>query len=519
MTRYSALYDAISKLEQNSQEPILIPKGDIKFPFDKMYPGQKEIIESVGEQSCCITSHTGFGKSACFASLTRGHPSLIIEPRKFLQSQLSDATYHDFQIYGRSGYPCPLSPTGTANVAPCLTKEDCADTNYRDICEEAGNKCGTASCKVFEVKGRYHKYPCEVCEYNNAVRESIRQIKCGNTVICNFGNFWRLLPMVDTVVIDEADLFFKEISNPVVLKYTKPKDEISDILVLMDREVRGLQAAAKDPDPKFRYTATNLLYNAQFLKNNAELCFTYQRKDKIYVEIDPRNTNILKNKLFKDKRVIIVSATASKFDLPSYSASIHQRCGIFFAPVGNLTSRNLKANPYLMSQAAKTIAEISEHFELVYDNKRVVIHAANLSTHSVAIYNILGKDDCTMHTAGKLAETIETYLKSNKRYLIVASAEYGADFWFSKLQFGLKYPYPNLDERMNTLRRNMGPEFSAYYSGEARTRTIQMAGRVSRGHNDFGCTVLLDSKYHEDYIRNFNSYPQWYSDRVNTKVY
>jgi len=518
MTRYAALYEAITKLEQNSQEPNLID-APATFPFPKAYQGQATILNEVPEETgFCLTSHTGFGKTAIFLTLTRDTPSLVIEPRKYLQEQCR-TYFDDFPIYGRSGYPCPLSPTGTANAAPCLTKEDCVDTNYHNTCETARNGCGKASCKVFLVKDKYRKYPCERCEYNDAVREAVHQIKSGNTVISNFGNFWKLLQYAETVVIDEADLFFKEISNPVVLKYTKPKDEIADILELMNREVKGLKAAAKDPDPKFRYSATNLLYNAEFLRSNAELCFSYQRKDRIYVEIDPRNTNILKNKIFKGKRVIIVSATASKFDLPSYSASIHQRCGIFFAPVGNLTSRNLKANPYLMTQAAKTIAEISDYFEMIYDNKRVVIHAANLSTHSVAIYNILGEDNCTMHTAGKLAETIETYLKSDKRYLIVASAEYGADFWFSQLQFGLKYPYPNLDERMNTLKRNMGPEFSAYYSGEARTRTIQMAGRITRGFNDFGVTILLDSKYHDDYIHNSNAYPQWYRERIDQRVY
>jgi hypothetical protein len=367
--------------------------------------------------------------------------------------------------------------------------------------------------------GQYHRYPCDTCEYLDATTDAVQVLRNKGTVICNFGNFWQLLRFAEIVVIDEADLFFREVSAPVVLKYTVPEDNIVDIKIMLDREVKGLQNAAKSDDPRFRYSMQNKLYNAQFFKANAELCFTYQRKDRIYIEIDPRNTNILKNKLFANKKVIIVSATPGQFDLPSYSASIHQRCGIYFAPVGNLTSRSLKQNPFLMSHAAKVIAEISTYMELVYDADKVIVHCGNLGTHAAALYTILGESDCILHKSGKLAETLEAYKKSSKKYLLVASAEYGLDASFCKLQFILKFPYPTLDERMNTLKRSMGPWFSKYYAGEARTRVIQTAGRNVRGFDDFGVTVMLDSKCNEDYVRNAEMYPAWFRERVDRKVY
>lgn len=295
--------------------------------------------------------------------------------------------------------------------------------------------------------------------------------------------------------------------------------ETVTIKTILDREIKGLQNATKSHDASLRYKSQNQLYNVQFLRNNVDLCFMYQRKDKIYVEIDPRNVNILSKKLFKDKRVIIVSATPGQFDHPSYSASIHQRCGIYFAPVGNLTSKALKENPYVMNQAARAITEISNHFDMMYNNEHVIIHAGNLSTHAIAIYNLLGKDNCVLHTAGKLAETISDYLLSGKRYLIVASAEYGMDAKWSLLQFSIKHPYPNLDERMRTLQRSMGPEFNAYYASEARTRIIQLSGRNARSFDDFGVTIFLDSKTHEDYQKHKELYPDWFRERVDTRCY
>jgi hypothetical protein len=157
--------------------------------------------------------------------------------------------------------------------------------------------------------------------------------------------------------------------------------------------------------------------------------------------------------------------------------------------------------------------------ELAYDADRVVIHCGNIGTHATALYKVLGAEDCYLHEKGRLAESIDRYLASGKKYLLVAAAEHGGDFGWCKLQFILKFPYPNLDERMNTLKRSMGPLFSSWYAGEARTRVIQMAGRNVRGFNDFGITVCLDSKVHEDYQHNKEKYPEWFRERVDERCY
>lgn len=517
MTRYTPLFSAIATLEANHKPPDLID-SPYEFPFPQMYPGQAEILDKVqNDDSFCLTSHTGFGKSPVFLSLTRGSPSIVIEPRKFLQAQIAKY-YSDFCLYGRSGYACPYSPSAAS--APCLLKEACDDTTHHKTCPKATQTCQNEPCKVFPVGTGYKIYPCEKCAYQIATREARRLLTSGETVICNFGNFWNLLKTAKTVVVDEADLFFRSINAPMRLKYSKPaKNAGDDIKTLLQREVKGLQTDLKDNDAKFRYAAQNLLYSCQFLLSNSDLCFTYQRKDRIYVEIDPRNTNILSKKLFKDKRVIIVSATPGAFELPSYSAEIHQRCGIYFAPVGNLTSFALKRNPYLMNTAAKAIIEISDYMDMMYDANRIVIHCGNLGTHAASIFKILGEENCSLHSAGKLAETISDYLLTDKRYLLVAAAEYGGDFGWCKLQFVLKFPYPNLDERMRTLEKTMGPDFKAFYEGEARTRVIQMAGRNVRGFDDFGITVCLDSKVKEDYEKNKRMYPGWFQSRVDERCY
>ncbi len=490
-----------------------------QFPFKQCYSGQAEILGKVqGNNSFCLTSHTGFGKTPVFLSLTRDTPSIVIEPRKFLQHQCSTGYYNDFVLYGRSAYNCKYA--GKANLAPCLLKMDCTDTNYHDTCKQAGKGCYDRPCKVFDVKGTYQIYPCKDCEYIKAQQEAQKVLRENGTVICNFGNFWNLVKQAKTVVVDEADLFFREISAPAKLRYSKPKDNSTDtIAVLMDREVKGLQLAEKESTALFRYKIQNALYNAKFLQEHADLCFKYQRRDAIYVEIDPRNVNVLSQKLFKGKRLIIVSATPGQFDLPSYSASIHQRCQIYFAPVGNLTSRSLKQNPYLMSQAAKAIVEISTYMNCLYDADKIIIFCGNLGNHAASLYKILGEQDCYLHEAGKLAESLAAYLASGKTYFLVAGAEWGLDAPWCRLQFLLKHPFPALDERARTLQRVMGPEFNAYYENEARTRVTQTFGRNVRGWNDFGITVCLDSKTYDDYRFHKNLYPEWLRSRIDERVY
>lgn len=523
-SRYSDLYAAISAKYSNHQQPDLV-KAPTGFPFPQIYRSQSELLSGINPSaSFCLTSHTGWGKTPVFLHLVRGKPALVIEPRKFLQSQVA-SYYGDYVLFGRAEYDCPFAPAWnarkTAAMAPCLTKADCSTTSYHETCANANSTCLNEPCDVFaDANNKYHRYPCPDCEYLKAMAGARAHIRDNGCVICNFGNFWQFVKPAKAIVIDEADLFFKEISAPVKLRYTTPKKNADENLEkMLGAEVEGIRTAMKDAPASQRYKYQNALYSAQFLQKYHDLCFMYQRKDAYFIEVDPRNTNILAEKIFKDKQVIVVSATPGKFNYPNYAGSIHQRSGIYFLSIGSLTTTALKANPYLLSNAAKAISEISDYMDMVYDADRVIIHCGNLGTHAAAMNTLLGPENCILHESGRLNQTIERYLASDKRYLLVAAAEYGMDASWCKLQFILKFPYAKKDERINTLMRVMGPDFREYYEGEARTRVIQMAGRNVRGFDDFGVTICLDAKCREDYMRHKGMYPEWYRERVVERWY
>ena len=519
MTNYSSLFKAMSSLHSQHREPEytapLIP-----FPLKQIYPQQQNLLIEMKDSftTAALTSHTGAGKTPVFLSLTRGKASLIIEPRKFLQKQCA-TYYNDFILFGRSEYPCQYSKN--AANAPCNRKVTCETTNYHKTCDKATKTCLERPCKVFGTEQTHVKYPCLGCQYLKAQTEAKQTLQKKGTVICNFGNFWQLLKSAEFVVIDEADLFFREIAKPTRLEYSTPKihenDSIKDLLT---REEKGLMKALGTSPASQVYSIQNKMYNASFLLSQQELCFKYQRKDKIYIEINPENVGVLKDKIFQGKTLLLVSATLPDFNIPEYSYSVWQRRGIFYAPVGKMTSRELKMKPWLMGRAAEQIDAISSLAEGLYDTNQFVVHCGNIGTHATQLNELLNPELCTLHERGNIMKTIEDFIRDGKRYLLVASAEYGADFGWCKVQYILKFPYASLDERMRVLERTMGKnKFNQFYLNDARTRFIQQAGRNCRGFGDFGATIVMDAKFMEDYKSNSNLYPPWFRSGMDPTNY
>jgi len=541
MTDFAEILPFIERQDANHKAPDYVDPVP-GFPLPKMYAGQGRAIEELRQhKSALICSHTGAGKTATFLTMTPKTPTLIIEPRKFLQKQVA-AYRNDVIMFGRVEYPCWHADN--AADAPCNKKSRCEQLpDYRSMeCFKAGS-CEydkRKSHRVFLCHGEWMRYPCDQCPYLRAVTTAINTLSHGGTIICNFGNFWQFMKFAELIIIDEADLFFKEISSPVEMKACK--DPEMDIGKMIDQEIHAVKEHREREKSKLSvrqdYALQNIIYRLEFLKDVATLCFSYKKRDrksgkeKIYVEINPANTTLLANHLFKNQRILVVTATPGEFELPSVSYSIHQRCGIYYVPQGKLTARSLQQQPFLLNNAAKFIYDTSGIFKAIYGSKQFVVHCGNIGYHATNIKEMLNglenkrlpaneqRDFTILHEKGNLMGTIEKFVGKDRKYLLVASAEYGADFSWCDCQFILKFPYASYDDRLKALERKLGKEkFRTFYTMDAVNRLIQQSGRVGRGWDSFGCTFILDSKFGEIYNQYKGSFPEWFKERLCEEVF
>lgn len=285
------------------------------FSFDSAYEGQNEAIKTIMEEDrCLLCSHTGSGKSSVF--LTAAHelelPTLVIEPRKFLQVQLGEY-FNDFVLFGKSEYKCFYADS--AAHAPCVK------THTKD------------NQKYFFVRNLYtgkideKLYPCKGCEYFHARIEVRKRLTDKGILIVNMGNFWIWRDAAKFIIVDEADEFFRSISSGIGLydvttKDINETDKDTTVTNLLEKEREAIEHKIEHikekeiievRDAKKLNALKNHLEKISFFQMNVEECFYYTKKTtkQVYVELRPDKTTVLIDKLFSDVKLCLVSATPS----------------------------------------------------------------------------------------------------------------------------------------------------------------------------------------------------------------
>jgi hypothetical protein len=529
---YLTLLQSIDALHSQTGTISLKPAPS-EFPKESIYEGQLSALETlICSSDALLCSHTGSGKTAVFTTLAHqlNLPTLIIEPRKFLQEQVhSYFPQSDVCIYGKSTYKCFYA--NSAASAPCVRKQ-------KGIIEEFGIKRAATLFKVWnhtESKFDEFEYPCTDCPYILASWRAMNNLQHSKVVICNFGNFWKYLKMAQFIIIDEADAFFQSITAGLKLDYPNKEEDVTEVLTSeihqTQKEISRFESLSptkdlSDKDICFKLTKLqNHLESLQFFKAHAFICFTYKRKtkgtDSTYVEIDPSEVMALKERIFKGKRMLVVTATPSAFqEVQQVTYSIFQRAGIFYTPIGLMTRRNVdNGNEYLLEEAGDFIMTMYSIFEGKYGTKKCLVHCGNLTSYAKVLHEYIGKDWADLHTSGKLKETVENFETNNKRYLLLAGAEYGLDFQ-DNLQFILKMPYASMDDRLRALQKQMDPkEFNQWYEMDCINRFCQACGRVGRKYNDFAVTMVLDQKFKSLYYKYKDNFPEWFLNRLDPATY
>ena len=309
---YDKIISIVGDLNGSKCEPTMITPYYCAFPYAYCYEGQEEAIHTIIEENVSLLcSHTGSGKSACF--LTVAHelniPTIVIEPRKFLQKQIGEY-FKDFVLYGKSNYPCSFAPSAAS--APCVKTYKKKGKQYFSIRNQLTGKIDE---KV---------YPCGGCEYILAKDNAKFTLKNNGVLVVNFGNFWQWLRLAKFVVIDEADEFFRAISSGIELEHIYEIDlenerDVEDLLqieaVCIEDEIDSIKAKSSIniEDARDLQQCQIQLQKLNFFNINSGECFLYQKKERIYVELQPNKTSVLLDRMFQGKKVCIVTATPSQF--------------------------------------------------------------------------------------------------------------------------------------------------------------------------------------------------------------
>ncbi|RLI82567.1 hypothetical protein DRP04_03665, partial [Archaeoglobales archaeon] len=57
-------------------------------------------------------------------------------------------------------------------------------------------------------------------------------------------------------------------------------------------------------------------------------------------------------------------------------------------------------------------------------------------------------------------------------------------------------------------------KFDDWYNEEAIRQLVQVCGRICRGPDDFGITVILDQKFGDLYKRYPDKFPHWFKEAL-----
>ncbi|RLG49251.1 MAG: hypothetical protein DRN90_02150 [Thermoproteota archaeon] len=504
------------------------------FPHDEFRKGQikclKQMAELIKEHKIVVLNPpTGFGKTAVYLAIAKAMnvPTLIVTPRRDLQEQLN-SRYGVPIVMGKRNYVCSLIPSRTCKHAPC-------NLGVNFVCPRTGRECPfILACE---------DCPCAECDYANSVKMCIQILKHGGIVCINQGLIRTFARFAKLVILDEAHEIFNTFGGDVRLEFS------DDILGEIDGcrgAIEHLKEKARKLEEKFLKTAGNKakhiekklthIYNEiDRLQNKIDKLLSMRffptvrfekevkGEKRKYLRVRPDfSYEVTLGMLPKDAKIIVVTATPPKsLKAPIVTAKANipaTKRPIIYHPIAKFTHNELKKEgSKVYDRIADTIAFYFKDFRLFGYTKKAIVHVTSYE-HSKEIaqrlcymFKVLVPDE------GNLKDAVDKFLKEDFDMLIAPSIDSGCDFHSKDiaLQFITKVPYPDLkDPAIQALKRDRNFDFNSWYVQEAIDKLVQAAGRVCRGSDDYGITIILDRKFEDVYMKNKDKFPDWFKEAL-----
>ena len=500
--------------------------------FEKPYKSQEGTITAVEKafkdyRYVILESPVGSGKSAIALTLARamGDAHVLI-PRKSLQDQY----FSDFEEFvtlmkGRSSYPCGFYK----EIEEVDEIFDKILTGSIQPPQWGETTCAEGPCKDNERKHEECLERIGTCPYMMALGVA----QDHKLVIHNFwsfiyqGYFAGRFNLRKLLVVDEAHMMEGILRDFTVRNLNLPGNipesdtqNLTDVEAWVDWVLSKKELHPKDKDEHEKFLA-GLEKLANFPDKTPIISREYREDgDFTRYSFTPRTLGGLPEELVFQygEKVLLMSGTIYDKTRFCQALGINPEDACFIRTSSSFPVRNRPVyvkDDYMVDLSYKAwnsnlqkMGEIINRILDTFHDVKGLIHAP--SYHAIGdIMKATLSPRLIGHDKFNFPFVLEQFYNSeNNDVLVSPICQQGVDFKGDRARFQiiLRVPFLNVSDPFTEYKmRNDFP----WYNYQSLLTFGQMLGRVNRGPDDFGVTVLVDSRFGSFIRRNSKYLPQW----------
>lgn len=528
------------------------------FPKDDPYPGQVEALEKIvevfesGVNTIILEAPVGFGKSPVAVTLAKYYGTAhVLTPRKALQDQyFEDFTSDLVTLKGMSNYPCYPTGSDRANRIAERDSDKKGNLNYfkaSTILRSGGTpvfqglNCGSAPCNKDEELGKAC-LKARTCPYDYAIENVLPK----NIIVSNLHSFIansaraRRMDKRGIMIVDEAhdmrsilrDYLSKTVTVPLPVyleRITVPEsDEIQDWVDFFRQEKFLNEFSLEEFKEEYEAQISDLLeYGMRNFVVSIEEKPDFHSTSFKFI---PRNLGNSAEYLLLSygERRLLMSGTIYDKEYFCRSLGLNAdevfflRMPSTFAPARKpiyMKDHHMTDNSFkgLQDNYPQMLSNIRKAFK-VYHDVRGLIHSPSYALSEKLAMDLADSNRVLYHTPENFREVYEFFLNESPPNAVLISpvCYQGVDLKYDRARFQLivRVPYPNISDAYiaDLMKRDIGA-----YTYEALVIFGQMLGRVMRAPDDWGHTILLDSRFRK-FISSYRKFlPQDVLQSIHTR--
>lgn len=525
------------------------------FPLEKARPTQEAVLREIdkvfrsGKRLIILEAPVGSGKSPIAMTIASAFGNAhVITPRKSLQNQYYDDFGGDIVLMkGRNAYPCThYSPTSTYNKVIKLVKEG-------SVAQPAHGalSCGDGPCRDNKDIYQACTQMMGPCPYTVAI-EVAQKHHC---VVHNLHSFIFQTAFTtkfekrDLLVIDEAHEIQAIVRDFITKKFKihKPLNEEefpaernsvdawADFFMDHAPTLTTGEKYKKEQDPEWASPLDEWITKVESFRIQKDY---YGDKFCMASEIERVGTkeigttfefipdslgNAAHNLLFSQgEYVLLMSGTIYDKNVFCRNLGIRTEDAHFIRVPSNFPKENRPI--YLKSeyQVDTSYANWNDNFDemikkiskvcSIFNDVKGLIHSPSYDA-GLKIAEALSKVDKTRkyiaHTSQNFQQELNAfYLDETPAIFISPVCQQGVDFKGDRARFQIIIRVPYLNTSGDFVNYKVKNDFP-WYNYEALVIFGQQIGRVNRSEDDFGATILLDSRFNKFITRNLKVLPKW----------